>query len=50
VLASSNLSTPLSLWAPVATNQFDTQGGFIFTNLAPTNAPQQFYILRRQSP
>jgi len=46
VLTSSNLVTPLTLWTPIATNQFDSQGQFIFTNTAPTNTPQLFYILQ----
>jgi hypothetical protein len=46
VLMSSNLLVPLSLWTPIATNQFDSQGDFIFTNTAQTNAPQLFYLLQ----
>jgi hypothetical protein len=48
VLTSSNLVTPLNLWTPIATNQFDSQGQFIFTNIPPTNTPQLFYILQMQ--
>ncbi len=48
VLTSSNLVTPLDLWTPIATNQFGSQGQFIFTNIPPTNAPQLFYILQMQ--
>lgn len=50
VLTSSNLVTPLNLWTPIATNQFDNQGQFIFTNIPPTNTPQLFYILQIQQP
>ncbi len=46
VLTTTNLATPLGLWTPIATNQFDSQGRFIFTNIAPTNTPQEFYILQ----
>jgi alpha-tubulin suppressor-like RCC1 family protein len=46
VLASSNLLTPLTNWTLIATNQFDGAGSFIFTNPAPTNAPQEFYRLQ----
>ena len=46
VLISSNLLTPLTNWTYLATNQFDGQGGFIFTNTAQTNAPQLFYLLQ----
>lgn len=47
VLASSNLMAPFSLWTPVTTNQFDSQGNFIFTNTGQTNQ-QEFYILKHQ--
>jgi hypothetical protein len=50
VLTSTNLVTPLALWTPIATNQFDSQGQFIFTNTALTNTPQLFYILQMQLP
>jgi polygalacturonase len=46
VLASTNLALPLDQWTPVATNQFDAGGNFVFTNSAPANAPQQFFLLR----
>jgi hypothetical protein len=46
VLTSSNLLVPLTNWTYLATNQFDGQGGFIFTNTAQTNAPQLFYLLQ----
>ena len=32
VLTSTNLAMPLAHWTPVATNQFGSQGQFIFTN------------------
>jgi hypothetical protein len=46
VLTSSNLLVPLDSWTPVATNQFDGEGGFIFTNTMQTDAPQLFYLLQ----
>jgi hypothetical protein len=47
VLTSTNLATPVGLWTPVATNQqFNSLGQFIFTNIAPTDAVQLFYILQ----
>jgi hypothetical protein len=46
VLTSTNLADPLGLWTPVATNHFDSLGQFIFTNIAPTDAVQLFYILQ----
>ena len=48
VLISSNIATPFALWTPVATNQFDSLGQFVFTNIVPTNAPQLFFRLRSQ--
>jgi hypothetical protein len=48
VLTSTNLATPLGLWAPVATNQFNSLGQFVFTNIAPTDAATLFYILQTQ--
>jgi hypothetical protein len=46
VLTSSNLLLPPASWTPVATNQFDINGNFIFTNTSPTNTPQQYYLLQ----
>jgi hypothetical protein len=46
VLTSTNLALPLSQWTPIATNPFDASGNFIFTNSAPTNAPQEFFRLQ----
>ena len=46
VLTTSNLLVPLDQWTSIATNQFDSHGGFIFTNVAETNAPQEFYLLQ----
>jgi len=46
VLASTNLALPLDQWTPIATNLFDASGNFIFTNSAPTNAPQEFFRLQ----
>ena len=48
VLTSTNLAMPPGLWTPVATNQFGSQGQFVFTNIAPTNTPQEFYLLQMQ--
>jgi hypothetical protein len=46
VLATTNLTLPLTNWTCIATNQFDNAGDFIFTNAAQTNSPQLFYILQ----
>jgi secreted trypsin-like serine protease len=48
ILMSSNLLVPLTNWTHIATDQFDGTGGFIFTNTAQTNAPQEFYLLQLQ--
>jgi hypothetical protein len=45
LLTATNLSTPLSQWTPVATNQFDANGNFSFTIGPGPGAPQQFYLL-----
>ena len=43
VLATTNLAG--GTWTPVATNQFDGNGQFLYTNLASPAAPQTFYML-----
>jgi hypothetical protein len=45
LLASSNLALPASDWARVATNTFDINGSFLFTNGAGPGAGQ-FYLLQ----
>jgi glucuronoarabinoxylan endo-1,4-beta-xylanase len=45
-LASTNLAQPLANWMIIATNQFGSRGGFIFTNTFDSNNAQQFFILR----
>jgi hypothetical protein len=45
VLASTNVILPLGQWTPVATNPFDVNGAFNFTNPMSTNA-QLFYLLQ----
>jgi polygalacturonase len=45
VLTSTNVALPLNEWTPVATNQFDPSGNFIFTNSAPTNVSHEFFRL-----
>lgn len=46
VLSTTNLSLPLNEWAPVATNQFDADGNFTFTNPVTATTPQQFFQLQ----
>ena len=46
VLVSTNLTA--SQWTPVATNQFDAAGNFVFTNAINGGAGQSFYRLQLQ--
>ncbi len=46
VLSSTNLALPPEQWTIVATNQFDGNGQFNFTNAPVSGAPQQFYMLQ----
>lgn len=48
LLASTNLAQPASQWPAIATNSFDSSGGFILTNTVNPGAPQQFYLLKLQ--
>ena len=46
VLVSTNLNS--SQWVPVATNQFDGSGNFVFTNIINPAWPQSYYKLLLQ--
>jgi hypothetical protein len=46
VLTSTNLSLPFGSWTPIATNAFEFDGTFSFTNAIDPNAPQLFYRLQ----
>lgn len=46
LLASTNLTMPASQWPAVATNLFDANGNFAFTNAAGPGTPWQFYLLK----
>jgi len=46
VLSSTNIALPAAQWTVTATNSFDANGNFNFTNTADPNAPQTFYRLR----
>jgi hypothetical protein len=48
LLASTNLALPFNQWTSVATNNFDSNGNFIFTNPANDAALQTFYLLQLQ--
>jgi uncharacterized protein with beta-barrel porin domain len=45
LVGTTNLTTPLSNWTRLLTNQFDAGGNFNFTNRPNTNWPQGFYRL-----
>ena len=45
VLSSTNLNTPTSIWTRLATNYFDVNGRFYFTNPISAGTPQRFYQL-----
>jgi len=46
VITTTNITLPLNQWTPFATNYFDSNGNFLFTNTIDTNAPQGFYRLQ----
>jgi hypothetical protein len=46
VLSSTNLTLPRQQWTPIATNFFDNNGNFTFTNTPGPNASQLFYLLQ----
>jgi hypothetical protein len=46
LLGTTNVALPVSNWTPVATNQFDVDGNFDFTNPVNLNSPQSFYLLK----
>jgi polygalacturonase len=46
VLTSTNISLPLNQWTSIATNQFNSNGNFIFTNSMQTNVRQRFFRLQ----
>ena len=45
VLVSTNLALSMSQWSPIATNTFDSNGNFDFTDSIAPSSPQQFYLL-----
>ncbi len=48
LLTSHDLMSPFTNWARVATNPFDANGGFIFTNPIDPGTPYLFYLLQLQ--
>jgi autotransporter-associated beta strand protein len=47
VLASTNLTTPLSAWTPIFTNAYTTGGAFSVTNAILPGVPDRFYLLKQ---
>ena len=45
VLASTNVSLPVGLWTPLATNTFQSDGTFGFTNAVAPGIAQEFFLL-----
>ena len=45
VLASTDLTLPLTSWTSIQTNQFDAFGNFSFT-INPVSGPRQFFAIR----
>ena len=46
VLASTNLTQPLTNWLPLTTNIFDGSGQFYYTNPVSPAKPRQFFIFK----
>jgi autotransporter-associated beta strand protein len=46
LLETTNLALPLAQWTVMATNAFDANGNFYFTNTANLASPQTFYLLK----
>jgi hypothetical protein len=46
VLYSTNLSLPVSQWTSLATNEFNSDGTFTFTNPINGSQPSTFYTTK----
>ena len=46
LLGTTNLTTPVSNWTRLLTNQFDVNGNFSLTNSPDPAVPQTFYALQ----
>ena len=46
ILSSTNLNLPLTNWTRVTTNQFDSNGSFIFTNIVKPAVPAEFFQIQ----
>jgi len=45
VLTATNVSLPVGLWTPLATNTFQTDGTFGFTNAVSPGVAKEFFLL-----
>ena len=46
ILASTNLALPTAAWTRIATNQFDSNGNFSFTNTINLLTPREYFLLQ----
>jgi hypothetical protein len=46
VLTATNITIPSSNWVSIFTNQFDSSGGFSFTNAILPSEPQRYFRIR----
>ena len=46
VLTSTNLTTPIANWTPIATNLYYASGNFSVTNPLQYNSSAQFYVIK----
>jgi len=46
VLASTDVTLPVSQWTPIVTNALDSNGNFSFTTNYNTAVPKQFFMVR----
>lgn len=45
VLTSTNVAAPVATWTPIATNTFNSDGSFSFTNSPTSSITRRFYLL-----
>jgi hypothetical protein len=48
VLTSTNVTSLLSGWTPIATNPFNPDGTFMFTNTIDPAKPRSFFLIQQQ--
>jgi autotransporter-associated beta strand protein len=46
VLSSTNVAQPAATWTRIATNSFDSNGNFSFTNSISQSIPKRFFLLQ----